>query len=467
MTVTDLHRDPGPESAQSSLDTAAARNLATTTKSVPQMRGISPRWLLRKLPWVAVDSGTYRVNRRLTYLTGDGRVTFVQTGSSVQVVPAELGELSALRSFTDGAILAALADRFEQRQVEPGEVLAELGRPVHEIILVAHGKISKIGTGPYGDPTVLGLLTDGDHVGGQMLTDPRSTWGCTVKAVTPCVILALSRAAFDALLGSAPALRTYLDGSAAEPGPARNKYGEAPVDIAAGHEGEPVLPSTFVDYDPVPRDYGLSVAQTVLRVHTRVADLYNSPMDQTEQQLRLTIEELRERQEHELVNNPDFGLLANAAFSQRIQTRDGPPTPADLDELLSRRRRTELFLAHPRTIAAFHRECTSRGLYPEVVQVDGRPQAAWRAVPILPCNKIPISAHGTSSVLAMRTGEEASGVVGLRPTAVPDEYEPGLNVRFTGIDERAVLSYLVSDYYSAAVLVPDALGVLENVELGR
>lgn len=58
-------------------------------------------------------------------------------------------------------------------------------------------------------------------------------------------------------------------------------------------------------------------------------------------------------------------------------------------------------------------------------------------------------------------------MVGLRPTAVPDEYEPGLNVRFTGIDERAVLSYLVSDYYSAAVLVPDALGVLENVELGR
>ena len=27
--------------------------------------------------------------------------------------------------------------------------------------------------------------------------------------------------------------------------------------------------------------------------------------------------------------------------------------------------------------------------------------------------------------------------------------------------------YLVSAYYSAAVLVPDALGVLENVELGH
>ena len=32
---------------------------------------------------------------------------------------------------------------------------------------------------------------------------------------------------------------------------------------------------------------------------------------------------------------------------------------------------------------------------------------------------------------------------------------------------RPVISYLVSAYYSATVLAPDALGVLENVELGR
>ncbi|CAM5337343.1 hypothetical protein STENM223S_04734 [Streptomyces tendae] len=32
---------------QQSLGTAAARNLATTTKSVPQMQEISSRWLLR------------------------------------------------------------------------------------------------------------------------------------------------------------------------------------------------------------------------------------------------------------------------------------------------------------------------------------------------------------------------------------------------------------------------------------
>jgi hypothetical protein len=94
-------------------------------------------------------------------------------------------------------------------------------------------------------------------------------------------------------------------------------------------------------------------------------------MNQTEQQLRLTIEALRERQEDELVNNREFGLLHNADPAQRIHTRTGPPTPDDLDNLLSRRRKSRFFLAHPRTIAAFGRECNRRGLYPEGVDVDG------------------------------------------------------------------------------------------------
>ncbi len=91
---------------------------------------------------------------------------------------------------------------------------------------------------------------------------------------------------------------------------------------------------------------------------------------------------------------------------------------------------------------------------------------AWRGVPLLPCNKIPITETNTTSVLVLRTGLEDEGVVGLRQTGLPDEVEPGLNARFMGINDTAVSSYLVSTYYSVAVLVPDALGVLENVELG-
>jgi hypothetical protein len=92
---------------------------------------------------------------------------------------------------------------------------------------------------------------------------------------------------------------------------------------------------------------------------------------------------------------------------------------------------------------------------------------AWRGVPIFPCSKIPITDGRVTSILAMRTGEDDQGVVGLTQTGLPDEYEPGLNVRFMSIDAKGIIAYLVSAYYSAVVLVPDALGILENVEVGE
>ena len=466
MTVT--RSDPALDSTPPlSLGTAAARNLATTTKSAPQMQGITSRWLLRLLPWVQVAAGTYRVNRRLAYSVGDGRITFTNTGAEIRVVPQELRELPVLRGFDDLAVLSALADRFVQQEFQPGDVIVERGRPADQVILIAHGKVNKLGTGKYGDETVLGVLADGDHLGDHVLAGTQATWDFTAKAVTPCIVLTLRRQSVHELNGRSEALLEHIRRARSSPRPPQNLHGEAAIQVASGHDGEPDLPSTFVDYESTPREYQLSVAQTVLRVHTRVADLYNEPMDQVEQQLRLTVEALRERQEDELVNNREFGLLHNADLTQRIHTRSGPPTPDDLDELLSRRRKSRFFLAHPRAIAAFGRECTRRGIHPQTVEVDGSTVRAWRGVPVLPCDKIPISDAGTSSVLVLRTGEQDEGVIGLHQAGIPDEYEPSLNVRFMGIDEKAIISYLVSAYYSAAVLVPDALGVLENVETGR
>ncbi|MFE8009952.1 family 2B encapsulin nanocompartment shell protein [Streptomyces sp. NPDC057418] len=466
MSVGEEVRDT-QQPPQQSLGTAAARNLATTTKSAPQMQEITSRWLLRMLPWVQVQGGTYRVNRRLSYSVGDGRVTFVQTGDRVTVIPAELGELPALRDFGDEEVLAELARRCEQSEVGPGDVLARSGDAADRVYLLAHGKVEKIGSGPYGDETVLGVLADGAYFGDHALVDGDAAWEYTARAVTACTLLTLRRADVLNLAGRADSLRDHLAGLLAIPRQRTNRYGEAEIQLSAGHVGESVVPHTFVDYESAPREYELSVAQTVLKVHSKVADLYNQPMNQTEQQLRLTVEALRERQEHELINNREFGLLNNCDYGQRLQPHDGAPGPDDMDELLSRRRGSKLFLAHPRAVAAFGRECNRRGLVPESVEVGGHHVPAWRGVPIFPCNKIPVTDARTTSIICMRTGEADQGVIGLQQSGIPDEIEPSLSVRFMGIDEQAIISYLVTAYYSAAVLVPDALGVLENVEVSR
>jgi len=458
---------PTENQTQKSLDTRAARNLASTTKSEPQMQGITSRWLTRMLPWVDVHGGVYRVNRRLTYTLGNGEIEFFDEGGKTKVIPQELRELPALRQFDDEDVLYGLAQQFESHEYGPGEVVAEFGNPVDQVVLIVHGKLNKIGTSEYGDQQIVGILAGGDYIGAEALTQSSAIWPVTVKTITATTVLTLSRSDLSQVLERVPALRGHLEEYAAAPTLPQNKHGEASIDVQSGHSGEPQLPGTFVDYELRPREYELSVAQSVLRVHSRVADLFNEPMNQIEQQLRLTVEALRERQEHDLVNSPDFGLLNNADHKYRIDTHSGPPTPDDLDELLSMRRGTRLLLAHPKAIAAFGRQCNARGLYPNSVDIDGQGVPAWRGVPIFPCGKIPISDSNTTSILAMRTGEKDQGVIGLHPLGIPDEYQPGLNVRFKGIDDQSIISYLVTAYYSAAVLVPDALGVLDNVQIAR
>ncbi|WP_437941001.1 family 2B encapsulin nanocompartment shell protein [Sorangium sp. So ce341] len=458
----------GQQHYQLSLGTPAARNLATTTKSPPQMQGITSRWLLKLLPWVQVSGGVFRVNRRLTYAVGDGRVSFTNTGARVQVIPQELSELPILRGFDDVEILDALASRFIQRELKAGDVIVEAGQPSESIYLIAHGKVERIVKGKFGDQTILDVLADGDHFGDRTVIESQDTWQFTARAVTPCTVLALPQRAFSEMVDQSEPLRRHIERFKELAKKPTDKEGEACIELSAGHKGEPDLPGTFVDYELAPREYELSVAQTVLRIHSRVADLFNNPMNQTEEQLRLTIEALRERQEHEMINNREIGLLHNADLKQRIHTRSGPPTPDDLDDLLALVwKDPSFFLAHPRTIAAIGQEWNRRGVYPQSVELNGNKVPAWRGVPIFPCSKIPISETRTSSILLMRAGAEKQGVIGLHQTGIPDEYQPSLSVRFMGISEKAIISYLVSAYYSVAVLVPDALGILENVEIGR
>ena len=460
--------EPDGQAQLTSLSTQAARQLTTTTKSEPQMQAISSRWLLRSLPWVDVKGGTYRVNRRLQLRIGRGRVQFEQNGADdIKVIPETLTELPVLRGYSETDVLREVATRFRVREVRAGQVLFEAGQPVTEAYLVVHGRFTRYAAGKYGEEEIIGVVADGDQMGDEAIGQSDPLWLSSVRAETAGVVLVLPWDVVTELTERVPSLAAHLAAFAERQKLPMNRKGEADVPVQAGHVGEHTLDGGFVNYELAPREYELSLTQTVLRVHTRVADLYNDPMNQTEQQLRLTIEEIRERQEWELVNNREFGLLANVDYGQRISTFTGPPTPDDMDELLAMRRKTKVFLAHPKAIAAFFRQCNRRGLVPGTATVEGHEIPAWRGVPIFPCNKIPVSPQHTSSIIALRTGESDQGVIGLYQTGIPEEYQPGLNVRFMGIDTAAIIRYLVTAYYSLAILVPDAAGILENVQLGR
>jgi hypothetical protein len=239
------------------------------------------------------------------------------------------------------------------------------------------------------------------------------------------------------------------------------------VDVACPGRDESDLPLTFVDYEPNAREYFLNSVSTVVDVHTRIQDLYSSPFDQSAEQLRLTVETVKERQESELINNSDYGLLANVADGQRIATGTGAPTPDDLDELITRVwKEPAFFLTHPKGVAAFGRECTRRGVPPATVSLFGSQFITWRGVPIIPSDKVPVE-DGRTHFLLLRTGDSRRGVVGLYQPGLEGEQSPGLSVRFMGISRNAISSYLISLYCSLAVLTDDALAVLDGAEVSK
>ena len=250
---------------------------------------------------------------------------------------------------------------------------------------------------------------------------------------------------------------------------------DEPVEVACGQRDERELPETFVDYEEKPREYTLSAISTVLDVHTRVSDLYSQPFDQIREQLRLTIESVKERQESELVNSDDYGLLKSAAPSMRVKTRAGPPDTG-------RSRRADLAGLEGAGVlpgAPARDRCVRTGVHatrrsagdgddvrlavPHVARHPAHPvrQAARRRQGARGRwggqDQHPLAAHGR---------EDARESSGSSSRACPASRPPVCRSASWGSTGGAIASYLISLYCSAAVLTDDALGVLEHVEVG-
>ncbi|MDQ6778848.1 MAG: cyclic nucleotide-binding domain-containing protein [Actinomycetota bacterium] len=457
-----------------SVSVEAARQLATTTKTRAQITGITPRWLLQLLPWVDAGAGTYRVNRRRVIIPEDERVATSVEGGKASVAASDLRCVSLLRKLDDG-VIEKLGKAFVSETHPAGTTLIKEGTVGDRFYIIAKGSVEASTTGAYGEKQRFAVFGEGDYFGElSFLHEVPLGQEAGVETLTETVVLTLKadrvgklpkadRDALEEEVMARQATRSLL-----------TDHGEQDIALMSGHDGEPVLPPTLVDYDVEPREYPLKVIQTMLRMHTRVTDLYNNPIDQLGEQLRHGIEAMKERQEWELINNREFGLLHQAGRTMRCHTRKGAPTPDDLDELLSRVwKKPAFFLAHPMAIAAFGRECTSRGVPPPTVQLFGSPFISWRGVPLIPTDKLlvggstrPVDGLGRTNIILIRVGEADQGVVGLHQPGIAGEVQPSLCVKLMGINDRSVMQYLVSLYFSLAVLTDDAVGVLEGVEVG-
>lgn len=439
--------------------------LSNTTNVSPQMEFLTPRWLLRLLPWINVDSGIYRIKHikiiaKTKKLTNPLK-TKINNKEDCYFVSDLLKNIPLFRSIPD-ELMKDILNGLYQKLVKPGDEIARQGEPGNKFYIVTDGQFDVSIKGIDGKDLLLKSLGNGDYFGEMALLEdaPRQA---TITATTKGSLICLNKETFLKAIGNTQLkeeLYKVLKERKAEL-ELSSKYGEVQTTTVLGHSGEPI-PQEYSDYIENSMEIHLSLIQVIVGLHIKTNDPYGDECQQLEQRLKVTIENIREREEWEIINNKEFGLMKNIAANMTIDKNYSPLTPDDLDELIALVwKNPSFFLAHPRAIAAFGRECNNRNITLTTVKIFESNFYTWRGIPIIPSDKLIIDNSNdiqSTDIILMRTGEEIQGVVGLRKESASD-------VRYMGINDQSISNYLVTKHFSVAVLVPDAIAKLKNVKI--
>lgn len=253
-------------------------------------------------------------------------------------------------------------------------------------------------------------------------------------------------------------------------------------DKFAHREGEP-LNTSFAAYREKPREIKLEIIQTVLKIHTRIPELYSETHNQLEQQMMLAAEYIYETKENLIFNHHDFGMLNQCAPSLK-SNKERPLTPDVLDTLLHTIwKRPDFFVMHPVALMVFHKEANRLGITLETCEMLGGIFTMWRGLPILPSNKLYLyyrpgkhkeTAHlhmldrpdgtCTTNVVLLRMGEAKQGVVSLFAEGTEGTKRfPLIKIDYMGTDDASIASYLMTMYAGIAVTVPGSLAVAKVI----
>lgn len=266
------------------LSQQAARQLTTTTKSAPQMGSITPRWLLKLLPWTAISGGTYRVNRRKVVVKPEAKLHFNLIDGKISVEVKELNRLSLFNGVPHET-LEKMISMFQEKRYSAGEQIIKHGEPGDVFFLLASGKVEVNHEGPHGEKLVLDVMGSGSHFGEMALLNdsPRKA---NIVALVQTIALTLNRNQFIELVKKTPSLRENIEASIHERArqhEGSNEAGEGKTNLETDHDGARTIASTFIDYEEEPREFPMSSVNAILKISTRVEDLYNNPVMQTEE----------------------------------------------------------------------------------------------------------------------------------------------------------------------------------------
>jgi ATP-binding cassette, subfamily B, bacterial len=130
-------------------------------------------------------------------------------GENAAVTAARLQQFPIF-SKLDTALLSDLASMFVTEQWAHGREVIREGDPGNKFYIVVRGRLSVTKKTPSGEAKELAVLETGDHFGEIALLEnvPRTA---SLRSLTPCVFLTLSRSQFLTFLEKAPEMRASLE----------------------------------------------------------------------------------------------------------------------------------------------------------------------------------------------------------------------------------------------------------------
>jgi len=143
----------------------AARNLTHTDKTNPMLVALSPKYLLKLLPWKEVPGGTLRVNRTKLILKGTGLVTIEFGDGGMPVITPEAFRQIPLFYELQPELIEAMVSKLKLQHFERGAEIIVEGEDRDTLFILANGKAELVKLGPQGEELTLKIIGPGEYLG--------------------------------------------------------------------------------------------------------------------------------------------------------------------------------------------------------------------------------------------------------------------------------------------------------------
>ncbi len=101
-------------------------------------------------------------------------------------------------------------EAFNQRRIEPGEVIFLEGHPAHEAYVILRGEVQVTVNGANGAEIAINRMKAGEMFGEVALLTPNSVRTATTSSVDGCELLVIDKSIFDKHLDTADGLLRFI-----------------------------------------------------------------------------------------------------------------------------------------------------------------------------------------------------------------------------------------------------------------